>query len=131
MSDLSKLFSQAKKENILGAEVQIKQVELGHLPKLIELADKVMPDKKGQKFDYMEMAKKLAAESSSDVYDIIAKLTDIEREQVPKMNLGATIMVLHAIVKENADFLSQVVVPEVEKIAESMKKLAGSDKSKP
>lgn len=132
MSDqLKTLFCDSREVEFAGAKIQVRNIALGDLPVLIEVISKIFEQKTNLN-DKSAIAKAVAKD-----FDRILKLfeitTDLKIEDIKKMNIGAATFVLGEVIKENADFFQQQVLPRLTSLVDQVKKptkVSGHNKSK-
>ena len=121
---LENVFAIGKKHKVGNMEVEIKQVALGDLPLLTEVASKFMGSKgKSTKENIMSLIQK----DFHLVKEVFSVMTDINQEDVSKLNLAASIEILTLIVEENKSFLLEALPEAMERLSKS---LSGLSKSK-
>ena len=121
---LESIFVESKKIKVGNAEVAIKQVALGDLPRIAQIISKFL-DKKNK--TTKEKILEIITQDFDSVIDLLKTLTDIPQEKIPNLNIAAIVSILSAIVEENAIFLLREVAPQ---LAELNKKITGLSKSK-
>lgn len=122
--DLSSLFAIEKTKEICGVPVKIKQVALGDIPMLVEFVSKVMGK------DNTPVTQKIISIIQNDFKSIkilFSKLTDISEENVDRLNLEASVLIIREVIEENADFFMKNVAPQIKNLVGVMD---GMSKSK-
>lgn len=127
--ELESIFSQGKKIDVAkDKQVIIKQIALGDIPKILNVLSKVMDALEGNKKANLDsVVLKVIVEDYNAFLSLFEVTTDLDLEDIKKLNAGATAKILAEVIKENVSFLQMHVVPVIQDIKKS---LAGSTKSK-
>lgn len=120
---LSDLFSKDKELKIGETVIKIKTVTLGDIgevasiaSKLMEIAEKFKKDK-----DHTKMILNFLATDIDSVIKLLKVTTDLKEEVIRNLNPAVSIQILSEVLKENADFFVQYVVPAIKGTAELSK----------
>lgn len=120
---LSDLFSKDKELKIGETVIKIKTVTLGDIgevasiaSKLMEIAEKFKKDK-----DHTKMILNFLATDIDSVIKLLKVTTDLKEEVIRNLNPAVSIQILSEVLKENADFFVQYVVPVIKGTAELSK----------
>lgn len=125
---LETLFAESKKINVGNTEVEIKQIALKDLPRVVGVAQKIF---EGPDVSMPVKITQLIASDFESLLELIKRLTNLDEEQINNLNLASTIMIVSEIIKENTDFLQQNVTPLLQGMGAELKKVkTGSSKSK-
>src|SRR5690606_6059821 len=113
---LDSIYSVSKTVKYQDAEIEIKQIYIGDIPYITKLV-KLFTDTKKQ--DVNQKIIKFIEEDFEIASELVSRLTNIPKENFNKVSLDAAIFIIGEIVKENADFLAQKVVPQVTSLIEA------------
>lgn len=126
--ELQSIFVVDRKIKIADKEIGIKSIELGQIPEVLGIINKIygyIPEGK------TEGIGKLISQALEKDFDSVIRLfemtTDLDVEDLKRLNIAAATIIAHEVIKENSDFLLKNVLPQVQEVA---KNLAGQKKSK-
>lgn len=128
--ELESIFSQSKTVQIAkDKSVSIKQIELGDIPKILSVLSKVMDALGGtnKKGNLDAIVLKVISEDYQSFLSLFEATTDLNMEEIKKLNAAATAKILAEVIKENVSFLQMHVVPIISEMKSS---LGGTTKSK-
>lgn len=132
-NELKSIFAEGREIELGGSKIQIKQIELQHLPIVVEIVSKIYDaNNKVSKMKREDSIKSVIDTLKND-FDMAVKLmvatTNLEEKDVRRLNLGAATLILSEVIEENVDFLLKNVIPSVTGVAEKIKTY-GQNKSK-
>lgn len=129
MENLKSIFAESRKFPIAGQEIEIKSLALGDIPVALDLVMKFFDLQKSSKNEKNKNEAMLAAvqKDMPSVLKVLEVTTNLKPEDIKRLNLAAATIIIMEVVKENADFLQQNVVPAVQK---AMEQVNGLNKSK-
>lgn len=132
MSDqLKTLFCDSREVEFAGSKINVRNIALGDLPVLIEIIAKLFDGKTdltNEKAIILAVTKDFGS-----ILKIFEITTDLNADQIKKLNTGAATFILGEVVKENASFFQQHVLPRLQGLVGQMKnqkKVSGHNKSK-
>ena len=138
MSELKTIFVEGREFDLLGSNVTVKTICVGDLPAMLSVVDKVLallPKLKTDK-DRNSAILNAIKEDFDAIITLLEITTDLKKETITKLNIAALSILIAEVVKENADFLSQHVVTNLNflfqsyQAKENSKSQSGSTKSK-
>lgn len=132
MSDqLKTLFCDSREIEFAGSKIQVRNISLGDLPILVDAITKFF-DQKVDMADTKQIMRAIMKDFGT-ILKIFSITTDLNEDQIKKLNVAAATYILGEVVKENADFFQQHVVPHLTNLvgaAKNKAKVSGQNKSK-
>lgn len=136
-NELQSIFSEGKTFKLANKEILIKTISVGDIPVVLTIVNKyleVAPHLKDEK-KRKAVIIKAVSEDFDSVLKILEVTTDLSKEDIKKLNLAALASISSEVIKENADFLYQHVIPAFQSTFQNLSEKqneakAGSTKSK-
>lgn len=126
MSELETIFSEGREVKIGQRVVVIKTIELGQIPVLVDIATKIYSTMGANK-DQKAAITKLVKEDFESFLQLFVVTTNLDMTEIKKLNIAAATEIFSNVVKDNADFFTQNVLPLASALKET---LTGLNKSK-
>lgn len=123
-SEISSLFGASKIVKIKDAEVEIKEILVGDIPKILGIMT-LFSEKKSK--SNADKIKQILNENFDDCISLIESTTSLSSSDIKKLKIGVLLEILSEILKENASFFQEEVLPQFNKLTED---LGGLSKSK-
>lgn len=129
---LSSIFCDSRELKIGDKAIEIKQIQIGDLPKVLTIMEKIIglvPEITGAKKSNEKMASLVLSAITKDfdsILSILGATTSLTDEEIRKLNVAATTLILTEVLKDNIDFLSQHALGAVK----DLMKVIGSKRSK-
>ena len=126
---LETMFTDGKEISFGDRKVLVKNVALGDLPVLLKVLAKIFELMKKEKKDQDMKATitKALSEDFDSIIQIFEITTDLKTDEIKKLNLAATAILLNKIISENADFLQRHVIPVIRGMATTINGLNKSN----
>lgn len=123
MESLQALFTNKTEVEYNGVSISINEVTVGDLPLITKLVEKFLTLNGSTQEKFMALIK----DDLNDVSNAIASLSNIPKDQISKLSIGATIFIISKIVLLNINILKKNIPQIVENIKAEIQKtgLAG------
>lgn len=122
---LSALFTESKKVEFKGAEIEIFDVSFRDLPLITPIVQKFLTGQESTK----EKILKLIETDSDKIARLITNVTSIKAEEVGKLRVDALVFIVAKIVEHNVDFVKKNI-PELRSLIQGIAEKTGSELSK-
>lgn len=124
MSELKTIFVEGREINVLGTKIIVKTISVGNIPVVLNLANRIFSIIKDLKSDekYNTAILKAITEDFEGVLKLIEVTTNLDKEDIPNLNISAMTIILAEVIKENSDFLSLHVMPNLQNLLQGLKK---------
>lgn len=126
-NQLETIFTEGREVQVSKTKsVLVKTVSLGDLPVILKAISKYFEAKSNKQIKGQEssVALKMVTENYDDVLKIFEISTNLSPDEVKKLNIGAAVLLLSEIIKDNSDFLVSHVIPLAEGMAERINRLS-------
>ena len=100
MEDLKSIFVEGRTVNIGGTEILVKSFCVQDIPTAVEMAEKYVQIIGSDDTSNMSLLKAITKEWESVKY-LIEITTDLNKEDIPRLNSGAALLILREVIKEN------------------------------
>lgn len=129
MEELQSIYADTTTKKIGGTDIVFNIIKVKDVPKAIGIVEKCMDLVNMSGESNINFLKTISKEWDS-VSILIEICTNLTKENIENLNIGAAAQIVTEVVKQNRDFLAQHVLPILKPLLEKKNQKDGLTKSK-